>query len=292
LRLQNECISTAIILGRAISRIGSCDKEVGKLCFIHIPNSQAVGETSSSSGEIEIPISVQSAAVAGLGFVFAESGDKRTVGLLLKEISMKPLGDKQVPERECYSLSAAFGLGLVCLGQGAKSGSKLEDKLFDLIQGSEADAVELPTDNSARCSLLYESATVNRCITLPGACIALGLAYLRTNDSSVADRIRIPKTPEQLELEEYRADSLMYKYLAKSLILWDKIEPSRGWIENQLPQFLRDPNSIEHKENRQYFWKHLCVESVIFHSNRTGHFAMYVNLAYVEHRGERTLANI
>ena len=59
------------------------------------------------------------------------------------------------------------------------------------------------------------------------------------------------KTSEQLEREEVRADSLFYKYLAKSLIMRDKIEPTKRWIDSELVEFLRDPNSCEHKENRQ-----------------------------------------
>ena len=248
LKVQNDCVSAALILGCSISASGSCSQESAKLCLLHLPH---LPFSSSSVGDIDVPPVVQAASVAGLGFVYAESGNRKTLEILIKEINIKPVGDKPVGERESYSVSAGFGLGLVCLAKGPQTPSdlRLADRLMDLVAPSSTSPPLPAADNAARVSLLLEQAGVNHAVTLPGACIALALAYLRSNDEALASRIRIPATPTELEAE-VRSDSLLFKHVTRSLILFDSIQPSLGWIESALPPFLRNPATLEHKENR------------------------------------------
>lgn len=249
LKQQNDIVSGAVIVGRAISASGSCDAETAKLCCIHIPHL-----LPASSVEIDIHPLVQAAGLCGLGFVFASTGHRTTIETLLRELAEKPSGDKPLGERECLSTSAGFALGLVALGAGPRCPSDLHlvDRLVNLIDGTgDAGPISpvVAQDNSARVSLLFEAVQVNRAVTLPGACIALALAFMRTGESVVVDRITIPRTIEDLG-KEVRTDSLFFKFLTRSLINWSQIDPCMSWIEQNLPQYLRDPHSVEHRENR------------------------------------------
>ena len=249
LKQQNDIVSGAVIVARAISASGSADAETAKLCCIHIPDL-----LPASSMEIDIHPLVHAAGLCGLGFVFASTGHRTTIETLLRELAQKPSGDKPLGDRECLLTSAGFALGLVALGTGPRCPSDLHlvDRLVSLMDGTGDDSPASPPvaqDNSARVSLLFEAVQVNRAVTLPGACIALALAFMKTGESVVVDRIPIPRTIEDLG-KEVRADSLFFKFLTRSLINWSQVDPTISWVEQNLPQYLRDPLAVEHRENR------------------------------------------
>ena len=75
--------------------------------------------------------------------------------------------------------------------------------------------------------------------TAPGATLALGLIYLRTNDAAAAARIVLPAT--QPALDAVRPDLLQLRVVARSLLLWDSVVPSLEWVHSQLPPILRAP---------------------------------------------------
>lgn len=261
LKQQNEWVSISAIFGFAVSRRKTCSEEAARLCLIHIPGQVKTPETEF----IDIPLSVQSAAIAGLGFVYAESCNRQAMEAVLAEMARKPIGDKPVLDRESLSFSSGLAIGLISLGKGTSLAADiaLADRLIDLIETRQDSSIgnngtpftssfQADLDNSARVSLLLETATINRAITLPGACIALGLAFMNSCDSTVSDQIRIPSSVEELETSQSRPDALLFKLLAKSLIQLPLIQASWSYIEEQLPLFLRDPvGSLEHKELRQ-----------------------------------------
>ena len=251
LKLQNECVSSAVILGSCVSGKKSCTEDTAKLCYLHIP-----GQVSSSgdSEPVDIPLTVQSAALAGLGFLYGESGNRKVIESLFAEMGRKPVGDKPFGERESLAFSCGFSIGLLALGKGSQLPSDLAlvDRLNDLIEThTSISPAKTTADNSARVSLIYETVPVNRQSTLPGACIGLGLSFLGSGDICVANRIRIPSTVDELENSQVRPDSLLFKYLAKSLIMLPILDPSMEFINSQLPAFIRDPvSSLEHREYR------------------------------------------
>ena len=244
LKLQNECVSTSIILGRSISFRTSSNAEAAKLCFLHIP-----ALLPQQSQDLDIPLTLSCAALAGLGFVYTQTCNREIANLLLSQIAWKPLGDKPSLEREAYSVSAGLGLGLVSLGAGLQ----LADKLVLLMSRGEVGVADpVSPDSSTRCSLLFERGgeAVNTTMALPGACLAFGLAYLRTKDESVASLIPFPRTLEQLE-KEPRPDSLLHKCLARALVMLDAAEPNARWVKSQIPEFLLSPESLlEARETR------------------------------------------
>jgi len=73
-------------------------------------------------------------------------------------------------------------------------------------------------------------------VTSPGATIALGLMYFNTGNRAVAEWMQPPDT--QYLLEFVRPDFLLLRVLAKSLILWDNIEPTKLWISSHVPNIV------------------------------------------------------
>lgn len=57
------------------------------------------------------------------------------------------------------------------------------------------------------------------------------------SNKAVAAGLALPDT--HFLLEYSRPDTLMLKVLARSLILWDEVDPSLSWIENQIPCVVR-----------------------------------------------------
>ena len=246
LKMQNESVSVSIILGSGIACKTTMDEKIAKIALLHIPSQLP------DTHDLDLPPLVTSAALAALGFIYGGSVNRSVIEILLKEIRNKPIGDKPLLERECLIFSSAVSIGLICLAKGPETPSdiKLQDSLIDMTTSfaSSSSGCEI-IDNSARVSLLLENRALNTSLTLPGACIALALAFLGSSDRVVCDRIKIPSTHEQLETEP-RSDSLLFKMIAKCLIMLDLIDPSVGWVEAQLPPFLQNPSLLESKEIR------------------------------------------
>lgn len=100
---------------------------------------------------------------------------------------------------------------------------------------------------------IKEGTGVNLDITAPGATLALGLMYLGTGNKAVADWMAPPETEYLLDF--VRPDFLMLRVLARgrnfetfnnncmrflvALIMWDGVQPTKDWIENQVPDTIR-----------------------------------------------------
>jgi anaphase-promoting complex subunit 1 len=84
--------------------------------------------------------------------------------------------------------------------------------------------------------LVHEGARVNTDLTAPGATLALGLLYLRTNDAAVAARLAVPRSRYLLTF--VRGDFVMLRVLAHSLVMWDAIVPTDAWLRSHVPAFL------------------------------------------------------
>lgn len=87
------------------------------------------------------------------------------------------------------------------------------------------------------CCRIKEGDNVNVDVTAPGATLALGLMFLRTNSKSVAARLDVPET--NFTLQYVRPDLVLLRMLARSLIMWDEIEPTKQWVESRMPEIVR-----------------------------------------------------
>lgn len=83
---------------------------------------------------------------------------------------------------------------------------------------------------------IREGDSINIDVTSPGATIALGLMYFNTGNRAVAEWMQAPDT--QYLLDFVRPDFLLLRILAKSLILWNEIEPTKSWVSSHVPNIV------------------------------------------------------
>jgi anaphase-promoting complex subunit 1 len=232
---------------------GSCDISVSKMLCLHIPS--LIPQHFST---IDVASTVQAAAVAGAGLLYEGSCHRMMTEFLLNEIGKRPSNDGNVLDREAYTLSCGIALGMVLLCKGGDSGIdtgegladlRIEDRLYRYIVGGlddaemrrryeETDRLSLPSTsastNNERCSCIYEGESINIDVTAPGATLALGLMYMKSGNKTIASAISLPDT--HFLLEYVRPDFLMFRVIARALILWDEVEPTEEWIQAQIPK--------------------------------------------------------
>lgn len=159
-------------------------------------------------------------------------------------------------ERESYAITAGLALGLVTLGQGETPTGLRDLQLPDTLHyymiggnkrpltGSQKEKYKMPSFQ------VREGDTVNIDVTAPGATLALGLMFFGTGNKSVADWMNPPNTSYLLDL--VRPDLLLLRILAKGLIMWHDIEPTKEWLLGHLPAALaydleHRPEQIDHE---------------------------------------------
>lgn len=89
-----------------------------------------------------------------------------------------------------------------------------------------------------RCSCVREGEAINVDVTAPGATLALGLIFLKSQNESVAALLALPDT--RFALDRVRPELLLLRVVARSLILWDSVQPTAEWIEQLVPPFIRE----------------------------------------------------
>jgi anaphase-promoting complex subunit 1 len=92
------------------------------------------------------------------------------------------------------------------------------------------------------CCRIKEGNSVNLDVTAPGATVALGLMFLKTNNASVAARLSVPKT--HFLLQYLRPDLVLLRVLARNLVMWDSIEPTSEFVESLIPDIVKGPHTL------------------------------------------------
>jgi anaphase-promoting complex subunit 1 len=267
LAMEHPPTTAALLLGLAASRRGSGNVTASRILFMHVPARHAGG-----GAELELSPLAQAAAVAGVGLLYSGTGHRVIAEVLLTELGSAPsAGDSQPDAREGHALAAGLALGMVVLGLGRAApllaDLALETRLARLLSDSGAGTrasslagtpaaprVGGAPDGHAPGGLggawaprsmadsgnglVQEGSGVNLGVTSPGATLALGLLFLRTNDATAAARLVIPDT--HFGLDFVRPDLLLLRVLARALILWDSVQGSHAWVMAQLPPLLRD----------------------------------------------------
>ena len=262
----HDATTVGVLIGLAASKRKSLDAAVSKTLFLHIPT-----QHPSSYPELELSPQVQAAALMGVGLLYESSAHRLMTEILLEEIGRRP-GSEVIRDREGYSLAAGLALGLVTLGKGSSAlglaDLRLEDRLTHLFTGQGSPGGVGLGDNQHQQQTIYggtggggsaardanerqpedangmnrghtmEGSLVNLDVTAPGAILALGLMYMKTNDKNVADRLAIPDT--HFALDYVRPDFILLRLVARSLVMWDSIEPTEDFILGSLPAILRD----------------------------------------------------
>eukprot|EP00808_Paulinella_micropora_P025174 g71415.t1 len=255
---KHEPTTMGVLLGISAARRGSMDPTVSTMLCLHHPALLPPGFQ-----EMEIPSLIQTSALIGLGLLYQGSAHRLMTEVLLMEISKRTMSDKDT-DREGYSLAAGLSLGLVVLGRGKDTAGlsdlRLEDQLAAFIDGGrlgtassenrsfgmmgdpqrsahgglfDEPAIQRQTAESSR---IREGEYVNLDLTAPGATLALGMMFMKSNNASVAARLRIPDTA--FLLDYVRPDFLLLRVLSQGLILWDAVAPTWVWVESHLSPLL------------------------------------------------------
>ncbi|MCO5580423.1 hypothetical protein L7F22_034289 [Adiantum nelumboides] len=95
-----------------------------------------------------------------------------------------------------------------------------------------------------------EGSNVNLDVTAPGATLALGLMFLKTNCEEVAARLATPDT--HFALEYVRPDFILIRVVARNLVLWDSVQATEDWIRGQVPEIVKEFIGFTMKEKEGY----------------------------------------
>ncbi|CAK8684094.1 unnamed protein product [Clavelina lepadiformis] len=261
LQKSHEMTTIGLLLGLASDKCASCDLATMRLLSVHI--SALLPPTSTV---LDIPHRVQAAAVMAVGFLCLGSSQRLVAEVMLREIDRFPSTETEVsPEREAYSLSSGFALGMVLLGKGDRmpelSDLNISEKLFHYMTGkhkrnytyNRTHEYYSPShsSNSNNFNQILEGDQVNTEVTCPGATMALALMFLKTNNQAVADWFIAPDTMSLLET--IKPQHLMLRTMTRALILWDQVVPSVEWVESHIPfvirQHLKDVQTMQVNHN-------------------------------------------
>ncbi|KAI0644745.1 hypothetical protein C8Q79DRAFT_913177 [Trametes meyenii] len=220
---KHDMTSIGVLLGLAAANVGSSNKHVTKLIAVHTPALLPTPDV-----DLNVPLITQSAGLMGIGLLYLGTKHRRMAEVCLNQISRRDLYQPDISNeyREAYTLSAALACGMVLLGKGTSNPADLviQNRLRLLIHGEP----RLVENGQPR------RPTFDVNITSPAASVALGLMYLRTERQDVADILAIPTTLEGLNA--IQPNFLTIRAMARAIIMWDKITPTKVWLMAQLPQ--------------------------------------------------------
>ncbi|RUS33938.1 hypothetical protein BC938DRAFT_483181 [Jimgerdemannia flammicorona] len=239
---KHDLASIGLLLGLSSAYCGSMDGKVTRLLSIHIP-----ALLPPNSTELYHSALTQTTCVLGMGLLYMGTSHRRMTEVMLAEIGKRELNvsDAVSIHKESYSLAAGFALGFITLGRGNEATGladlHIKDELRRFMIGGKDEGVR-KTVSELKTPVLQtqgwkESENINVNVTSPGATIALGLMFLKTNKVDVASKIDIPDT--MVLLDYVRPDFLLLRILSRNLILWNGITPSNNWVEEQVPVFIK-----------------------------------------------------
>ena len=221
---KHTMTSIGLLLGLSASYLGTQDQLITRLLSVHVTRLLPPG-----AAELNLSPLTQTTGIVGIGLLYHNSGHRRMSEVMLSEIenndSEEGASDDTILRDEGYRLAAGFSLGLINLGQG-----KTLHSLHDLAVTERLLSIAIGTKNVNLVHVL-DRATA-------GAVMAIALIFLKTNDSSVANKIDIPDTLHQFDY--VRPDIFLLRTLARHLIMWDSIKPTPDFINSSLPPAYRE----------------------------------------------------
>lgn len=237
---RHDTTAVGVMLGMAAARRGSMDNTISKMLCMHI-----LAFHPPTFPELDVSSNLQTAAIMGIALLYQGTANRFMTEVLLGEIGRRA-SDSISVDREGYSLAAGIALGFVTLGRGngapGLADLRIEDRLRRFMTGGKDPDASTGAGagnyaSQAQCSRIKEGEVVNVDITAPAATLALGLMYLRTNNVAVGEQLSIPDT--HFLLDYVRPDFILLRVLAKNLVLWDSVEPTKEWAEKQIPGMIQ-----------------------------------------------------
>uniref|UniRef100_A0A0D9WFG5 Anaphase-promoting complex subunit 1 n=1 Tax=Leersia perrieri TaxID=77586 RepID=A0A0D9WFG5_9ORYZ len=259
---EHDITRLGLLLGLAVSNRGTMHPAISKMLYFHVPSRHP-----SSTPELELPTLLQSAAVMGIGLLYEGSAHALTMKILLGEIGRRSGGDN-VLEREGYAVAAGSALGFVALGRGSNAFGFMDtflDRLFEYIGSKEVyhekplNAALATDEQSGNTGQMMEGTQINVDVTAPGAIIALALIFLKAESEEIAARLSVPNT--HFDLQYVRPDFVMLRIVARNLILWTRIQPTKDWVDCQIPAFVKfgvSDTSQEAMDSDEFDTEALC----------------------------------
>ncbi|KAK9511917.1 hypothetical protein O3M35_000478 [Rhynocoris fuscipes] len=248
----HEMTSVGVLLGLAASKRGTMDIRATKLFSVHIESL-----LPPTSIELDLVQNIQVAALLGIGLVYQGTAHRHIAEALLSEIGRPPGPEMEnSSDRECYSLAAGLGLGLVVLGRGNDSAGLADLDIADTLQYYMVGGHKRPLTGSQKEKYkspsyqIREGDCVNNHVTGPGATLALGMMYFKTGNMAVAHWLEAPDSEYMLEF--VCPDHLLLRMIARGLVLWDHILPTKAWVGGHVPVTIRPYSLVKPRENMDH----------------------------------------
>ncbi|XP_069957197.1 anaphase-promoting complex subunit 1 isoform X2 [Cherax quadricarinatus] len=231
----HEMTCVGLLLGISVAKRGTLDIQTTKLLSVHLECL-----LPPTSTELDVPHTVQVAAIIGVGLVYQDTAHRHMAEVLLQEIGRPPGPEMENSnDRESYSLAAGLALGLVLFGRGGEAAGftdlNIAGELYHYIEGGHKKPLfGIHKDKYKSPSYqIKEGDCVNIDVTAPGATLALGMIYFQSNNKAIAEWMLAPSTPYLLD--QVRPDFLLLRTVALGLIMWDSVMPTSQWIESHVP---------------------------------------------------------
>ncbi|XP_045597695.1 anaphase-promoting complex subunit 1 isoform X2 [Procambarus clarkii] len=231
----HEMICVGLLLGISVAKRGTMDIQTTKLLSVHLECL-----LPPTSTELDVPHTVQVAAIIGVGLVYQDTAHRHMAEVLLQEIGRPPGPEMENSnDRESYSLAAGLALGLVLFGRGGEAAGftdlNIAGELYHYIEGGHKKPLfGIHKDKYKSPSYqIKEGECVNIDVTAPGATLALGMIYFQSNNKAIGEWMVAPSTPYLLD--QVRPDFLLLRTVALGLIMWDSVMPTSQWIESHVP---------------------------------------------------------
>ncbi|KAG7158322.1 Anaphase-promoting complex subunit 1-like [Homarus americanus] len=231
----HEMTCVGLLLGISVAKRGTMDIQTTKLLSVHLECL-----LPPTSTELDVPHTVQVAAIIGVGLVYQDTAHRHMAEVLLQEIGRPPGPEMENSnDRESYSLAAGLALGLVLFGRGGEAAGftdlNIAGELYHYIEGGHKKPLfGIHKDKYKSPSYqIKEGDCVNIDVTAPGATLALGMIYFQSNNKAIAEWMVSPSTPYLLD--QVRPDFLLLRTVALGLIMWDAVMPTSHWIESHVP---------------------------------------------------------
>ncbi|VDK41945.1 unnamed protein product [Anisakis simplex] len=270
----DRLMSVSVLLGCSANMLATGDQQIYKVLVTHLPF--MMGPTLL---ELHIDPMVQTAALVGLGLLFAKTSHLGILNLLLNEVG-KPAPIDQEPwtDRYAYRLAVGFAIGLISLGDGEQLSANvpfverypsLQSRLLQMMDGGPRSLCVFPTTNPTDVLLAtpHVTATTNPSTTtnthpdpinantsqtsshvlefdninphLSSAAATIALGLMYLRTGNEKVAKRM-RVPQTLsKLEKIRPDFLLLRTLCQSLIMWDEILPSKSYVDELIPAVIR-----------------------------------------------------
>ncbi|KAI9202790.1 uncharacterized protein BJ171DRAFT_443970 [Polychytrium aggregatum] len=243
----------AYLLGLGAAHVSTCEEQVARILSVHIP-----GLLPPSSLELQIAPINQAAATFSLGLVYMSSMHNVMAKSMLDEMQSHTRSDTDSADscQENLALCAGFAFGMITLGHGSKIGGidsgKAVQRLVAMLESSTSQETSLhgqvwyrrsysggnfATPERSSRSTAWLTSSVSPDVVAPAAAVALGLAFLKTNNRQIANRLAIPTSLYHLDF--LPPDQIALRILCRNLILWSYIEPTERWIRSQIPESVK-----------------------------------------------------